>query len=149
MGDLTKHFSLAEFEASQTATRAGIPNRVPPDLMANLARLADTLEQVRAVLDAPIHITSGYRSLWLNKRVGGAKTSQHTRALACDFVAPAFGTPRQICHMLVQAGVRFDQLIEEGTWVHISVPENGQPWRREILRARFIGGKAVYYRGLE
>ena len=67
---LTAHFSLEELIASETATRSGIDNTPPSELMPNLRALADGLEKVRAALGGrPIHINSGYRCPALNKAV--------------------------------------------------------------------------------
>jgi hypothetical protein len=48
--NLSQHFSLAEFTASQTAAREGIDNDLPADLLANARRTAEMLERIRAAL---------------------------------------------------------------------------------------------------
>jgi hypothetical protein len=147
---LTPNFSLTEFEFSQTATRLGIDNRLPIALRPNVERLAETLEQIRARLGKPIRITSGYRSPALNIAIpGSSPTSAHTKGLAVDFVCPAYGTPLDICKALRdRTDIDFDQLIEEGTWVHLAIPAAGRAARREILTASFAGGKVAYAKGL-
>lgn len=105
------------------------------------------MEQVRQILSKaagrpiPIIITSGFRNKLLNSAVGGSPTSDHMRGDSADFRAPEFGTPIQICHALVDAGLKVDQLIEEGTWVHVSF---GPRMRQEILTMR----KGKYFVGL-
>lgn len=123
---LSEHFNLQEFEASATAARRGIVNRVPDDLLPAVTRTAEQLEIVRARLDAPIIVLSGYRSPELNRAVGGAKQSQHMRGEAADIIVPRVGSPLAVCHRIVDVGIVFDQLIHEyGGWTHISfVPEN-------------------------
>lgn len=129
---LSPHFHLAEFTSSQTAERRGIVNRPSPAIVENLKLTAAGMEQIRRVLGLPISISSGYRSPLLNEAVGGSPTSDHMEGLAADFICPAFGSPLKICHAIVNAGIVFDQLIEEGTWVHVSFPPRGE--RGELIR---------------
>ena len=143
---LAPHFSLGELVFSPTAQRLGIDNSAPPDIEANLRRLALTLEAVRAVLQKPMHIDSGYRCPRLNAAVGGARDSAHLHGWAADFVAPNFGDPRAVCLAIIAAGVRFDQLIFEQTWTHISVDP---AMRGQVLTAHFDGrGRASYIPGM-
>jgi hypothetical protein len=132
---LTAHFSLDEFTISQTAARAGIDNTIPTELLPNIKRVAGALEIVRGVLDVPVLISSGYRCPALNSLVGGVPTSAHTRGLAADFTAPAFGTPLQVARKLVEEGIVWDQLIYEfGTWVHLGLAITDDAARHEVLQ---------------
>ena len=143
---LTEHFTLEEFTRSTTANRLKIDNSVPADLMPNIKLTAAKLELVRKALDKPIIITSGYRCPALNARVGGVATSAHTQGLAVDFHSP-YGTPKEICQRLIDAGVQFDKLIQEhNQWVHIGFsPTNN---RQIVLTAVKQGGKTIYKNGL-
>ncbi|KWI31905.1 peptidase M15 [Burkholderia ubonensis] len=146
---LTDHFSLAELTQSQTAARCGIDNTPPPEIIKNLTRIAQVLEQIRSLLGArPIVVTSGYRAPALNQAVGGALSSAHVQGLAVDFICPSFGTPLAICKRLAEAGLEFDQLIHEGTWVHIGLAPLSQRPRRQILTAHFGHSPARYSTGL-
>ena len=123
MTQLTAHFTLEEFCASSTASRLGIYNRPPDDLIPTLTVTAQGMERVRNILGKPIHVDSGYRSLELNRRIGSRDTSQHVKGEAVDFVCPEFGTPLEICRLLrtVMVDLSIDQLIHEyGSWVHVS-----------------------------
>ena len=143
---LTEHFKLEEFTHSPTATQLKIDNSVPDDLMPNIQLTAIKLELVRKSLGRPIIITSGYRCPKLNARVGGVSTSAHTKGLAVDFHS-SYGTPKEICQRLIDAGVQFDKLIQEhNQWVHIGFsPSNN---RQIVLTAIKQGGKTVYVNGL-
>ncbi|OEZ92209.1 peptidase M15 [Janthinobacterium sp. HH107] len=143
--NLSPHFSLAELVASQVATRKGIDNSPAPAIVANLTRLAALLEQVRALVGAPIAISSGYRSPALNKAVGGAASSAHVLGLAAD-ISTAKLTPKALALLIRQSGLDFDQLIYEGTWVHIGLSA-GAP-RRQVLTAKFAGGGVSYVTGI-
>jgi len=143
---LSEHFSLDELTASQTATRNGIKNTPSETVVENLRMLAALLEQVRTILgDRSIHISSGYRSLALNRHIKSHDLSAHIRGHAADFTCPSFGTPLAVAKKIAESNLKFDQLIYEGTWVHISCdPQN----RRQLLTARFKGGKTFYTTGI-
>jgi hypothetical protein len=140
---LTEHFTLDEFTASDTANALGIDNRLDVEALRALIDLAEVMEQVRSALgDKPITITSGYRCPELNAAVGGATNSAHLYGLACDFVCPDFGSPREACLMLeaqlLELGV--DQLIYElgvdspgDEWVHLGLAAAGAVPRAQAL----------------
>ena len=143
---LGSFFWLSEFLRSDTATRKGLSNVPDGAALANIRTvLASGMERVRNLLGVPVQVTSGYRAPEVNAAVGGARSSQHVQGLACDFIAPDFGTPRAIArHLMTHAPqLRFDQLIFEGTWVHISFVAD-RP-RGEVLTANFVPGQAVSY----
>jgi hypothetical protein len=151
---MTEHFSLVELTASQEATRHGINNKPSEKVVENLRMLAALLEQVRELLGGnSIRISSGYRSLALNRHIGSNDTSAHVRGYAADFTCPSFGTPIEVAKKIAGSNLKFDQLIlegvskskPEGVWVHISCdPDN----RRQLLTAKFKGGKAFYTVGI-
>ena len=138
---LTTHFTLEELCVSEVALREGIDNTPPPEVVANLRRLAGLLEKVRAVLKKPMRITSGYRSAELNARIGGSKTSAHMDGRAADFICPAFGTPFVVAKRIAASRLGFDQMIHEyGRWVHLAVPRRNERAERELLSI-FEAGK--------
>ena len=143
--NLSPHFSLAELVSSQVATRKGIDNAPAPAIVANLTRLAALLEQVRALVGAPIAISSGYRSPALNRAVGGAANSAHVLGLAAD-ISTAKLTPKALALLIRQSDIAFDQLIYEGTWVHIALSVGAL--RRQVLTAKFAGGGVSYVAGI-
>lgn len=119
--NLSPHFTLEELTFSQTAARLGLNNDPPPRIVENLTFLASRLEEVRALLKAPMVVSSGYRSPAVNDAVGGSATSQHRFGLAVDFVAPAFGDPFEVAQAIVASGIEVDELIlEHGRWVHVA-----------------------------
>lgn len=148
--NLSPHFTREEFEFSQTAVRLGVDNRIPPELIENAKRTAETMEMVRAALgNRPIRVSSGYRSTALNTAIHGAKSSAHMQALACDFTCPTYGSVYQTAEVLASILENYDQLIYEfGRWIHIGLSD-GFP-RREILTATFERGRGrpTYHKGL-
>ena len=143
---LSEHFDLNEFTASQTAVRKGLSNTPSDEVVERLRMLAATLEQVRSLLgNHSIRISSGYRCLALNRAIGSGDTSAHVLGYAVDFTCPGFGTPKEVANVIAESPIKFDKLIYEGNWVHLSIdPLN----RRELLTAHF-GGKTWYSRGIE
>lgn len=140
MTPLSEHFSLAELTASQTAARRGIDNTPTPEVMARLRNTAAQMERVRTLLGGKvITVSSGYRSPKLNAAVGGAKTSAHLTGDAVDFNCFSFDSPLAVCRVLANSDLKFDQIIEEGTWVHISFDPR---MRRQVL-TKTAGGYAA------
>jgi len=138
---LSPHFSLAELTASQTAARKGLDNTPDAVVKNNLTITAANLEKVRDLLKHPIIISSGYRSPAVNRAVGGSATSAHTKGWAVDFICPGFGSPVQVVEKLKSSDLIFDQIIEEGTWVHISFAPT---MRKQVMKASFKNGKPTY-----
>ena len=115
--------------------------------MENGKRTAETMELVRAALgNRPIRVSSGYRSPALNSAIRGSKSSAHMQALACDFTCPTYGSVYQTAEVLASILDDYDQLIYEGTWIHIGLSIRHP--RREILTATFPDGKIHYHIGL-
>lgn len=122
---LTEHFSLDELCQSDTATRLGIDNSPPPEIITNLRRLCvDVLEPLRASLreaagkPVALIVSSGYRcealervlcakdfNAWATRRAMLANEAawrdyfarkSHPKGDSADIRAPAFGTPQEI-----------------------------------------------------
>ncbi|WGV19447.1 MULTISPECIES: D-Ala-D-Ala carboxypeptidase family metallohydrolase [unclassified Pseudomonas] len=141
---ISPHFTLDEMIVSQFAARDGLDNTPPPEARANLQLLCCALEQVRALFDAPIIVSSGYRSEQVNRVIGGASNSQHIQGLAADFTVIEV-SPRETVRRISESAVPFDQLILEfDRWVHLSVTR-GTP-RRQVLSIRKGSG---YLPGLQ
>jgi len=118
---LSEHFSLDQLVYSETALARGIDNSPPGESLKNLRRLAYGLEQVQALLEKPLAISSGYRCPALNTAVGGSPGSQHVGGLAADFTCEAFGPPLAVARAIGASDIEFDQcILEFGRWVHIS-----------------------------
>lgn len=150
---LAPHFFLSEFVESESAERLGIDNTPDPLALANLFKLAAMMEEIRALLGGKvISVSSGYRAPALNVAVGGSLTSDHVRGEACDFKCRSFGTPLDVARAIAKSNIKFGQLIWEGSWVHISLPNRGER-NGEVLTAKFVKQangrtKAVYSKGI-
>lgn len=121
--NLSPHFSFEEFTASDTARRLGIMNDIPLALIHNAQKTAEMLERIREFLGKPMRVTSGFRCLALNRAIGSKDTSDHVKALACDFQVDgvtSYELALQLAPVLDQLGI--GQLIYEHTWIHVGVP---------------------------
>jgi hypothetical protein len=54
--------------------------------------------------------------------------------------------PKDLARAIIAAGIQFDQLIYEGTWVHIGLAAG--KLRNQILTATFAPGGVVYSVGI-
>lgn len=134
---LTQHFSLEELTVTQ---QRGYDNTPDSAVRASLKRTAEQMEKVREILgNRVVSVNSGYRSPSVNRAVGGARNSAHLSGLAVDFNCYGFGDPKAVCRMIAASALTFDQLIEEGRWIHISFDARG---RRQVLTKNNAG-----YRG--
>jgi putative chitinase len=135
---LTPHFSLAEL----TVTNQKIDNTPSKEIVEVLRTTAFYMEKVRELLgNVAITVNSGYRSPDVNRAVGGTSNSSHTHGYAVDFTAYGH-TPLTISNILSKSNLKFDQLIYEKTWVHISFDPR---MRGNILTLK---GKGKYVKGI-
>ena len=153
MTQLTKNFSLAEMVKSETALRHGMENNPGPDELNNLLVLcANVLQPIRDHYQKGVKVNSGYRSPDVNDKVGGSRTSDHTRGMAADIEIP--GVPNADLASYIRDNLQFTQLILEfytpgvpdSGWVHVSY--DGEALKKQVLTATKKDGKTVYLPGL-
>jgi putative chitinase len=142
---LTPHFSLEEFTLSSTALALGIENKPTPAHLENLRKLANRMEDVRALFGKVIEITSAYRNPQVNAAVGGVPNSAHALGLAADFHVHGL-QDLEAAKRIRDSALTFDQLIyEKNRCVHFSVDPQ---MRRQVLRQPGGPGSPVH-QGLE
>lgn len=141
---MSEHFSVEELCRSDIAIRLGMDNTPPAGASLRLELLMAGLEEVRALLDNPMYISSGYRCQSLNTYVGGAAGSDHILGYAADFTCPGYGDPLAIVRKIQQSPIDFGQVIQEGRWVHISFNPKKD---REVLTAHFSPTGVTYTSG--
>jgi len=125
---LSDNFSLHEFTRSQTATRHGIDNTPSKEIIGNLQSLClGVLQPVRQHFQKPMIISSGYRCVELNIKIGGSITSQHVQGQAADIEVLKISNLE--LSDWINKNLSFDQLILEfhnpdedphSGWVHVS-----------------------------
>lgn len=115
------NFTISEMIKSDTADKNNINNTPDINSLDNMLELIFyVLQPLRAKLGKPMIITSGYRNSQVNKLVGGASNSQHTKGQAVDFVVNGM-TPAKVCEFIKNSDVEYDQCINEyNQWTHIS-----------------------------
>jgi hypothetical protein len=141
--NLSEHFTLEELTFSEYATRQAIDNTPSQQVIENLILLCThILEPFRALIQLPLIITSGYRSITVNADIGGSSTSQHCEGKAADFHVSGL-TVQQVYDKVKNSKLPFDQLIQEfNQWTHASY--NSESNRRMCLIATHVNGKTVY-----
>jgi hypothetical protein len=149
---LSAHLDLSEVTRSESAKRNGISNMPTEQHIANFKLLAEKVfEPIRMHFNCPIHISSAYRSIELNRAVKGSLTSQHCtgEAIDVDMDGSPSGVTNKMVFDYIKDNLQFDQLIWEfGTkdnpdWVHVSYESTGKQ-RKQILRAVRANGKTTY-----
>lgn len=148
---LSKHVTIEEFERSETAIKYGIPNKMGfTEKDAAILLCEKVFEPIRDHIKRPINISSGFRSLRVNSRIGGAVSSQHVKGEAMDVDLH----DKELFDWIIE-NVVFDQMIAEfpingkASWFHISYKKGRN--RKQALIAIKKNGKTSYlpYEGNE
>ena len=148
---ISEHLDLSELIRSESAKRNGISNMPTEEHIANFKILAEKVfEPIRNNFRCPIHISSGYRSAELNKRIGGASSSQHCKgkAIDIDMDGSPNGVTNKMVYDCIKDNLQFDQLIWEfgndsnPDWVHVSYSKDKN--RGQKLKATKSNGKTIY-----
>lgn len=140
---ISKYFTKQECTRSTTASRLGIKNEPSPEQWENIKLFMNNcMDKIRELFNVPIVPNSVFRSLELNTKIGGSKTSMHMEGLACDFAVPGISVTNAV-KRIIASGIEFDQVIDEyGSWVHIGWRPTGN--RKQKLKVRRIGRKSVW-----
>ena len=124
---LSEHFVLGEFTRSRYPEVYNIPSH---EAIANLKRLCSWLEVLREQVDHPIIINSGYRSAQLNRKVGGAATSNHLTGCAADIRTSGYEQAIAYAAILLAYAKESEQVFDEllieknrygAVWLHFAV----------------------------
>jgi zinc D-Ala-D-Ala carboxypeptidase len=110
------------------------------------------LQPVRDHFGKGVKVNSGFRDVEVNAKVGGSKTSDHTRGMAADIEIPGVANA-ELAQWIVD-NVSFRQVILEfytpgipdSGWVHVSY--NAGDNKKQVLTATKQSGKTVYLQGL-
>jgi len=138
---LGQYFTLAEL----TRTSTGLPN-TPGEKETERLRVlvATVLDPLRVALGRPVRVTSGFRSLAVNTKIGGSRTSAHMRGAAADISVAGMSAP-ELVQAIVTLNLPVDQVIgyapSRGGHVHVGIA--AVP-RGQILWAPAGGGYDRY-----
>jgi len=128
--NLSKNFKKSEFKC-----RDGTD--VPDELMDNLKELVENLQIIRNYINEPMHIISGYRTPKYNRKIGGARRSQHMKAKAADIIVKGMRSTklRKIIISLIKEGK-----IKKGgvglyrSFVHYDVRGRNARWKGKGIK---------------
>ena len=121
MGDISTHFSRSEF-ACKGKNCCGGAGTVTKELI-------NGLEELRKKVGKPLCITSGFRCVVHNKRVGGAPNSQHIYGTAADVRVPQGVTPKRLAELAEEIDVfRNGGIGIYPTFVHVDVRTQKARW---------------------
>lgn len=116
---ITKNFTLEEFEKSNIAEEMRIDNRVvTATIRQNIVFLVrNILQPLRDAWGKPLRINSGYRCPELNSLVGGHPESKHTKGQAADI---ACDNPYELACLVKKLNLPFNKMGLYKNFVHIS-----------------------------
>ena len=92
--------------------------------------LVKYLQKIREHFNAPITVTSAYRCITHNSRVGGATGSRHTKGDAADIVVKGV-SPREVAKYAESIGIKGIGLYEtsaDGFFTHIDTRPTKSFW---------------------
>tara|TARA_R110000796_G_scaffold3701_1_gene14176 strand:+ start:71 stop:532 length:462 start_codon:yes stop_codon:yes gene_type:complete len=145
MKRISKHISYREATHSNHAEKYGLSNKPKAEHIKNMETVAEKVfEPLREWAKAPIRVNSMFRSLELNKGIGGSATSSHMTGNAIDITSMGGKTNLEMFNY-IKDNLDFDQLIwefgVEPQWLHVSYV-NKKDNRKQVLRTQ---RKGVYY----
>ena len=85
MEKLSEHFSWEEMTSTSHKDLLVLNQHEAEAFKDNLKQTVTALEEIRALVGS-MTVSSGFRGLSLNKRVGGSATSSHSKGLAADII---------------------------------------------------------------
>jgi hypothetical protein len=146
---ISNYINLEQACKSETAIRKGIENVPNAEQLEAMKVLCEKVyDPLCKTIGRALPVSSFFRSIKLNKAIGGSSTSQHCKGEAVDIDCDGTSILNKTIFELVKAEFTFDQLIWEfgddnnPAWVHVSFSKNGN--RGSVLKAIKIGGKTKY-----
>jgi hypothetical protein len=133
---LGEFFTLAELMVTST----GLPNVPDARSRANLQVLVETvLDPLRRHLGRPVRVRSGFRSIQVNRTIGGSPRSAHMTGEAADIKVDGLDSIA-LLEAILLADIDFDQVIayhpSRGGQVHIGIKAGAATrHRKQVLLA--------------
>lgn len=109
---LTPHFTLEELTCTDEKDLKQLNLEEGLKVKDKLIKLAEFAESVRGVLGCPLTVTSAFRCLKLNNRIGGSAMSQHLFGEAIDII-PMKMSAFEAFSKIVISGIAYGQIILE------------------------------------
>lgn len=150
MKKISEHISYKEAVRSDTADRLNIINIPGETELDNMSTISEKIfEPLRSHVGGPIRINSFFRSVELNKAIGGSSTSQHCKGQAFDLDDSYGCMSNAEMYKFVKDNLDFDQMIwefgddENPNWIHISYVSQKKN-RNRCLKAWKEHGRTRY-----
>jgi len=122
------NFKYKEFVKSMTAIRLGMSNLPTKESeWVAIERLAVNILQPVRFKFGRLNISSGFRSPFINERIGGSTTSNHCLGQAADIEPLEVGVSLFDILEYINSQLSYRELIAEyfpGGWVHVAYREN-------------------------
>ena len=107
-----KYFKLSEFDS--------------PDILGSGKNMNEEflymLDAARKIYGKSMRITSGFRTIAHNEKVGGVKSSSHLKGLAADIACSESRNRFEMIKALLEVG--FKRLGVAGTFIHVDIDKN-------------------------
>ena len=121
---MTANFKKSEFECKDGSI-------MPENVLENIKILANQLEVLRSDLNKPITITSAFRSVSYNKRIGGVSDSQHLFGKASDLKVSGL-KPKRV-YETIEKLIKQGEMLQGGlglynTFVHYDIRGKKARW---------------------
>lgn len=107
-----KYFTYTEFDSPD---EVGSGKKMNPKLLI-------MLDMVRDKFDKPLHITSGYRTVEHNARVGGTENSSHLKGLAVDIACNSSVDRYHLINCLLDVG--FKRIGIANSFIHVDIDKD-------------------------
>lgn len=119
MGDISPHFSRAEFECPHCRQLVLDPRLIP------------ALEELRARGPEPVIVHDGYRCEEHNLAVGGVPRSEHTLGMAADIVISGLTMQQMYDRAITVSAFRNGGVgVYDSNFLHVDVREHKARWSR-------------------
>ena len=151
--DFVNELNLANFSASEILTKTGnTGNSTPPEaIWDNIGPTILMVQLVRTKFGVPITLNSVYRSETYNRRIGGAKLSQHQAFCAIDFRPSRRDLLDDMADWLISQRGKWIDAPREYNRADVqiggkSIPSKPIDWRKNggQTQFKFAGGVSLY-----
>lgn len=151
MTNISEHITYQEATRSKTAEHHSIDNTPNATQLNNMRIIANAVfEPLRKHFGIPIYITSFFRSWLLNRKIKGAKGSQHLKGEAMDMVSKNKNISNARLFYYIATFLDYDQLIwefgnnQQPKWIHVSYTTFRR--NRKLITISYKVGKKTKYK---
>lgn len=101
-----------------------------PEVSQNIDKLLEHLNKFREAYGKAMTVSSGWRPASINAAIGGAKKSNHTVGLACDFAdkdgnLAKFALEMDKIGKLKEWGLWLENPEKTKNWIHLDIKDRG------------------------